>query len=73
MFFSLGNQSGRVAKCRRSLQATKRDKVLRHFSKMAPFSTVDIATPSPRVTHPLPPKTNVVFFTLKPSFYYKQH
>lgn len=36
------------------LMQWRETKVLRHFSKMAPFSTVDIATPSPRVTPPPP-------------------
>ena len=47
-------------------------KVLRHFSKMAPFWTVDIPIPSPCVPPPLRPKP-MLYFRLKSFFYHKQH
>ena len=48
-------------------------KVLRHFLKMAPFCIVDIPIPFPCLPQPLPPKINVVFWTLKSFFYFRQH
>ena len=54
-------------------EATIREKVLRHFCKMAPFCIVDIPIPFPCVPPPPPPKINVVFYTLKSFFYFKQH
>ena len=48
-------------------------KVLRPFRKMAPFSIVDILIPFPCLPQPLPPKINVVFWTLKSFFYFRQH
>ena len=48
-------------------------KVLRHFRKMAPFCIVDIPIPFPCLPQPLPPKINVVFWTLKSFFYFRQH
>ena len=48
-------------------------KVLRHFRKIAPFCIVDIPIPFPCLPQPLPPKINVVFWTLKSFFYFRQH
>ena len=48
-------------------------KVLRHFCKMAPFWIVDLPIPFPCLPPPLPPKINVVFWTLKSFFYFRQH
>ena len=48
-------------------------KVLRHFPKMAPFCIVGIPIPFPCLPQPLPPKINVVFWTLKSFFYFRQH
>ena len=50
-----------------------RTKVLTHFRKMAPFCIVDILIPFPCLPQPLPPKINVEFWTLKSSFYFRQH
>ena len=48
-------------------------KVLRHFRKMAPFWIVDLPIPFPCLPPSLPPKINVVFWTLKSFFYFRQH
>ena len=48
-------------------------KVLRHLRKMASFCIVDIPIPFPCLPQPLPPKINVVFWTLKSFFYFRQH
>ena len=47
-------------------------KVLRHFRKMAPFWIVDLPIPFPCLPPSLPPKINVVFWTLKSFFYFWQ-
>ena len=43
-------------------------KVLRHFCKIAPFWIMDLPIPFPCLPPPLPPKINVVFWTLKSFF-----
>ena len=48
-------------------------KCMRHFRKMAPFWIVDLPIPFPCLPPPLPPKINVVFWTLKSFFYFRQH
>ena len=47
-------------------------KVLTHFRKTAPFCIVDILIPFPCLPQPLPPKINVVFWTLKSFFYFRR-
>ena len=46
-------------------------KVLTDFPKTAPFCIVDILIPFPCLPQPLPPKINVVFWTLKSFFYFR--
>ena len=46
-------------------------KVLTHFCKTSPFCIVDILIPFPCLPQPLPPKINVVFWTLKSFFYFR--
>ena len=43
-------------------------KVLTDLPKTAPFCIVDILIPFPCLPQPLPPKMNVVFWTLKSFF-----
>ena len=43
-------------------------KVLTDLPKTAPFCIVDILIPFPCLPQPLPPKINVVFWTLKSFF-----
>ena len=44
-----------------------------HFRKMAPFLIVELPIPFPCLPPPLPPKINVVFWTFKSFFYFRQH